>query len=160
VPFPGVDVAIMPPADYPAARRDAGEASPLPDGERGEICVRGENVSPGYLGRATGLPRRGDWLCTGDAGVRHADGTIRFVGLLKPMFTRNGFNIYPREIEDAVLELPGVTSAEVWPIPDPAKENDIGLRITGSATEDDVREWCERRLSVYKQPTLVEVQRP
>ncbi len=158
VPFPGVDVAIMRPADYSATHRDAGDASPLGDGERGEICVRGENVSPGYLGNATGLPRRGDWLCTGDAGVRNANGTISFAGLLKPMFTRNGFNIYPREIERAVLELPGVTSAEAWPIPEPAKENDIGLRITGSVTEDDVRAWCEARLSGYKQPTVIEVQ--
>ncbi len=159
VPFPGVDVAIMPPAQYPATRRDADEVSALANGARGEICVRGENVSPGYLGGATGLPRRGEWLCTGDAGIRNPDDTIRFVGLLKPMFTRNGFNIYPREIEGAVLELAGVTNAEVWPIPDPAKENDIGLRVTGSVTEDEVRVWCESRLSGYKQPAIVEVLR-
>jgi long-chain acyl-CoA synthetase len=157
VPFPGVDVAVMPPADYPATRRDTGDSLPVPDDERGEICVRGENVSPGYLRDATGLPRRGDWICTGDAGIRHADGTIRFVGLLKPMFTRSGFNIYPREIERAVLELPGVKSADVWPIPEATKENDIGLRVTGSVTEDEVRAWCEERLSGYKQPTVVEV---
>jgi long-chain acyl-CoA synthetase len=158
VPFPGVDVAIMSPAHYPATQREAGDATRLRDGEQGEICVRGDNVSPGYLGNATGLPRRGHWLCTGDAGVRNADGTIRFVGVLKPMFTRNGFNIYPREIERAVLELPGVTSAEVWPIPELAKENDIGLRVTGSVTEDEVRAWCEERLSGYKQPTVIELQ--
>jgi acyl-CoA synthetase (AMP-forming)/AMP-acid ligase II len=74
------------------------------------------------------------------------------------MFTRNGFNIYPREIERAVLELPGVKSAEVWPIPEPAKENDIGLRVTGAVTEDEVRAWCEERLSGYKQPTVIELQ--
>jgi long-chain acyl-CoA synthetase len=157
VPFPGVDVAIMPPADYPAAQRDVGDATPLRDGEHGEICVRGENVSAGYLRGAVGLPRRGDWLCTGDAGTRDSNGTIRFTGLLKPMFTRNGFNIYPREIEQALLELPGVTGVEVWPIPEPSKENDIALRVTGSVTEDEVRAWCESRLSAYKQPALVEI---
>jgi long-chain acyl-CoA synthetase len=158
VPFPGVDVAIMSPAQYPATRGDEQEVTPLADGTRGEICVRGENVSPGYLRDAIGLPRRGEWLCTGDAGTRNADGTIRFEGLLKPMFTRNGFNIYPREIELAVHELPAVTSAEVWPIPDAAKENDIGLRVTGAVTEDEVRAWCESRLSSYKQPALIELQ--
>ena len=59
-------------------------------------CVRGDHVSPGYLGNAIGLPRRAHWLCPGDAGVRTDDGTIRFFGLLKPLFTRNGYNIYPR----------------------------------------------------------------
>ncbi|HEX7980022.1 MAG TPA: AMP-binding protein [Gemmatimonadaceae bacterium] len=160
VPFPGVDVAIMPPAHYPATQRHVGRAPALRDGERGEICVRGENVSPGYLRDAAGLPRRGDWLCTGDAGLRNADGTISFLGLLKPMFTRNGFNIYPREIEHAVLELPGVTAVEVWPIPEPTKENDIGLRVTGSVTEEEVRAWCESRLSAYKQPTVISTTTP
>ncbi len=155
VAFPGVDIAIMPPAAYPAARRDLTDATPLRDGERGEICVRGENVSAGYLRDAVGLPHRGEWLCTGDAGVRNPDGTIRFDGLLKPMFTRNGFNIYPREIERALLELPGVTTAEVWPIREPSRENDIAVRVMGSVTEDDVRAWCESRLSAYKQPTSV-----
>jgi len=73
------------------------------------------------------------------------------------MFTRNGFNIYPREIERAVLELPGVTAAEVWPIKEPSKENDIALRITGAVTEDQVRTWCETTLSAYKQPAIVEI---
>jgi long-chain acyl-CoA synthetase len=157
VPFPGVDVAIMPPAHYPATAHNVGLPTPMRDGERGEICVRGENVSRGYLHDAVGLPHRGEWLCTGDEGLRNPDGTIRFTGLLKPMFTRNGFNIYPAEIERAVLELPGVTAADVRPIPEPSKENDIALRVTGSVTEDDVRAWCESRLSGYKQPTTVEI---
>ena len=104
VPFPGVDVAIMPPADYPATRRDVGRSTtPLRDGERGEICVRGENVSRGYLHDAGGLPRRGE-LALHRRRRPSATPTapIRFLGLLKPMFTRNGFNIYPREIERVV----------------------------------------------------------
>jgi len=159
VPFPGVDVAIMPPADYsrqdlPA---DVGVAAPLSDGMHGEICVRGENVSPGYLGGATGLPRRGEWLCTGDEGVRNADATITFRGLLKPMFTRNGFNVYPREIERVVGAMPGVARVEASPIPEPSKENDIRLRVWGTVTDAQVREWCESRISAYKQPTTIEI---
>ena len=159
VPFPGVDVAIMPPADYSRedAPADAGVAAPIPDGMHGEICIRGENVSPGYLGGATGLPRRGEWLCTGDEGVRNADGTITFLGLLKPMFTRNGFNVYPREIERVVGAMPGVARVEVSAIPEPSKENDIRLRVWGSVTDAQVREWCESRISAYKQPTTVEI---
>jgi acyl-CoA synthetase (AMP-forming)/AMP-acid ligase II len=73
------------------------------------------------------------------------------------MFTRNGFNIYPAEIERALLELPGVTAADARPIPEPSKENDIALHVTGSVTEDEVRAWCESRLSAYKQPTQIEI---
>jgi acyl-CoA synthetase (AMP-forming)/AMP-acid ligase II len=131
---------------------------PLDDGVPGEICVRGENVSAGYVGGSTdGLPRRGDWLCTGDEGVRNADGTVSFLGLLKPMFTRNGFNIYPREIERVVRELAGVRDAEVSAIPDPAKENEIRLRVLGDVSADAVKQWCESRLGAYKQPSVVEI---
>jgi long-chain acyl-CoA synthetase len=158
VPFPGVDVAIMPPADYSGfAPADAGMVTPLPHGARGEVCVRGENVSPGYLGGGTGLPRRGEWLCTGDEGVRNADGTVGFLGVLKPMFTRNGFNVYPREIERVVAELPGVRSATVHAIPDPAREHEIALTVEGDVTGGDVRQWCEARLGTYKQPTRIEI---
>jgi len=158
--YPGVDVAIMEPADHAISRtsHDDGAASPLADGTPGEICVRGENVSPGYLGNSVqGLPRRGDWLCTGDAGRRNADGTVTFLGVLKPMFTRNGFNIYPHELERAIGELAGVREVAVSAVPEPSKENDIRVRVRGSVTEAAVRDWCETRLSAYKQPTFVEI---
>jgi long-chain acyl-CoA synthetase len=96
VPYPRVDVEIFPPATVGAATTgaattggvDAGadvamSATPLPVGTPGEICVRGENVFRGYLGgSAAGLRRRGDWLCSGDLGVRGADRTITFLGTL------------------------------------------------------------------------------
>ena len=73
------------------------------------------------------------------------------------MFTRNGFNVYPREIERVVGEMPGVARAEVTPIPEPSRENDIRLRVWGGVTEAQVREWCESRISAYKQPTTIEI---
>jgi len=155
-PFPGVDVAIFPPSD-PAGPSEQPLASPLPSGARGEICVRGANVFRGYVGGGTGLPRRGEWLCTGDEGSADANGHVAFVGLLKPMFTRNGFNIYPREIELAVAEMPGVTGAEVRAIIEPTRENDIHLRVTGAVDEDSVKRWCAARLSAYKQPSVIEI---
>jgi long-chain acyl-CoA synthetase len=158
-PYPGVEVAIFPPSDYTGRQASLADGDlPLPDGVAGEICVRGPNVFRTYLhGRDGGLPRRGSWLCTGDRGVRHPDGSVSFRGVLKPMFTRNGFNVYPRELECAVLELSGVQRVEVQAAPDPVKENDIVLRVAGRVTEADVRRWCERRLSAYKQPSVVEI---
>jgi long-chain acyl-CoA synthetase len=150
LPFPGVEVAVLDP-DTGAAR---------PPGAAGEICVRGPNVGPGYVrGGAAGLGRRGAWLRTGDLGAADAEGYVTFRGVLKPMFTRNGFNIYPREIEAAVLELPGVRRVAVRAVPDPAREHDIALEVDGDVTEDAVRRWCAERLSAYKQPSAVAVAR-
>jgi long-chain acyl-CoA synthetase len=166
VPLPDVEVAIFPPATYtPGGSIDDGAATltvaPVPDGTAGEICVRGANVSSGYLhGGEAGLPRRDRWLSTGDAGRRNADGTFTFLGVLKPMFTRNGFNIYPREIERAVCEMPGVLSAAVVDIPEPTREHDILLRVGGGVPLDDVKRWCEERLSAYKQPSVIELDQP
>jgi long-chain acyl-CoA synthetase len=157
--LPGVEVEIHQPADYSSAISSSPPSTiPVPDGQPGEISVRGENVFAGYVRNdGAGLPRREGWLATGDIGVRDVDGTIRFLGLLKPMFTRSGFNVYPRELERVVSGLAGVSRVEVVPIPEPTKENDILMRVWGSVSEDEVRRWCESRLSAYKQPSVVEV---
>jgi long-chain acyl-CoA synthetase len=75
------------------------------------------------------------------------------------MFTRNGFNIYPHEIERVVGAMPGVKSVTARAIPEPSRENDIALEIVGTMTEEDVQRWCQARLSVYKQPSRIEIQR-
>jgi long-chain acyl-CoA synthetase len=157
-PLSGVQVEIHPPADYSAATLAARGTGALPDGQPGEINIRGESVFAGYLHHdADGLPRHHGWLATGDIGVRDADGSFRFLGLLKPMFTRSGFNIYPRELERVVMQMPHVSRAEVVPVAHPSKENDIVFRVWGHVTASEVREWCETRLSAYKQPTVVEI---
>jgi long-chain acyl-CoA synthetase len=160
VPFPDVEVTL----------RAIGGGREVPAGDEGEICVRGPNVSPGYVGRpsalpndawSAGLPRRDGWLRTGDIGAVGSDGTIAFRGVVKPMFTRNGFNIYPREIEQVVGELPGVQGVRVRAVPEPAKENDIALDVVAiGVTEDDVRAWCAARLSAYKQPSAITLTSP
>jgi acyl-CoA synthetase (AMP-forming)/AMP-acid ligase II len=106
---------------------------------------------------AAGLRRDGEWLRTGDRGVRNRDGTVSFLGLIKPMFTRNGFNIYPREIERVVGAMPGVDAVIVRAVPDPIRENDIALEVNGSVTPADVKQWCDERLSVYKRPSSISV---
>lgn len=146
VPFPGVDVDIQ----------DVNTGASVPRGAEGEIAVRGNSVSPGYVKHGErGLERRGGWLLTGDLGVANADETVTFRGLRKAMFTRNGFNIYPAEIEQSVGGMPGVRSVRVEAIPVEARENDIRLHIVGSVTADEVKAWCESRLSAYKQPSEI-----
>jgi long-chain acyl-CoA synthetase len=138
--------------------RDLETGDERPRGVSGEICVRGESVGPGYVrGDADGLLRRDGWLYTGDRGRMDADGYVTFEGLIKPMFTRNGFNVYPAELERVIGALPGVTRVVVEAVPDVAKENDIRVTVYGAVSSDDVKRWCEALLSAYKQPSEIVV---
>jgi len=168
LPFPGVRISI----------RDTETSAELPQGSEGEICVAGETVFRGYIGfgevagpgsmrpvaataraASAGLRTIDGWLHTGDLGRLRADGRVEFIGLCKPMFTRNGFNIYPAEIERVVGAMPGVTQVRAYAIPEPARENDVGLDITAGdgVSEADVKRWCEPRLAQYKQPSRVTI---
>jgi long-chain acyl-CoA synthetase len=168
LPFPGVRVSV----------RDAQSSAELPAGAVGEICIAGDTVFRGYVGEVTapgamrlaagsatprehsrGLRTIDGWLHTGDLGVLREDGRIEFRGLCKPMFTRNGFNIYPEEIARVLKAMPGVRDAWVYPIYESTRENDIGVELTvepeNAITGADVKAWCEARLSQYKQPSRV-----
>jgi long-chain acyl-CoA synthetase len=150
-PFPDVDVTV----------RDRDTGGTIPIGTEGEICVRGDNVFQGYVsGGEVGLQVRDGWLRSGDLGVMSPEGTVAFTGLCKPMFTRNGFNVYPREIERVVGALQGVEQATVHGVPEPAREHDIRLEVRGRVTVGEVRAWCEARLSAYKLPTEIVVESP
>ena len=125
-------------------------------GDDQEILVRGDNVFAGYVSNGeNGLTVRDGWLHTGDRGRTSEHDTIAFDGVIKPMFTRNGFNIYPRELELAVRERPGVDEAQVSPNEQADRETEIVLTYRGSATVEDVRAWCLARLSAYKQPSVI-----
>lgn len=158
VPFPGVTVSIRAPLshlDDPAAAPLTAE---VPDGAEGELCVRGANVFAGYVRHGdAGLQLRDGWLYTGDRARRNADGTVSFLGLHKPMFLRLGYNIYPRELVQAVAALPGVRDVAVHAVPDEAREHDIALDVTGTVTEGEVKAWAEARLAAYKQPARIRV---
>jgi fatty-acyl-CoA synthase len=89
-------------------------------GEPGEICVRGPLVMDGYWKRpeATEEAFRGGWLHTGDVAVKDAEGYLYIVDRTKDMIISGGFNIYPREVEDALMAHPSVASAAVIGVPD------------------------------------------
>ena len=96
---------------------DMNEVKP---GEPGEICVRGALVMNGYWKRpdATQEAFRGGWLHTGDVAVEDEDGYYYIVDRIKDMIISGGFNIYPREVEDALMSHPAVASAAVIGVPD------------------------------------------
>jgi fatty-acyl-CoA synthase len=89
-------------------------------GEPGEICVRSPLVMEGYWKRAEATEEafRGGWLHTGDVATRDANGFLTIVDRTKDMIISGGFNIYPREVEDALLSHPSISSAAVIGVPD------------------------------------------
>jgi len=110
LPCPSVQVKLFDP-----------DMNEVPVGKPGEICVRGALVMSGYWKRpdATEAAFRGDWLHTGDVAISDADGYYTIVDRTTDMIITGGFNVYPREIEDALLSHPAISSAAVIGIPDP-----------------------------------------
>ena len=109
-PVPWVTVALL---------DDAGRE--VADGEPGEICVRGPLVMQGYWHKPeqTAEAFQGGWLHTGDMAVRHPDGFLRIVDRKKDMIISGGFNVFSREVEEAVCEHPAVAACVVYGAPDP-----------------------------------------
>lgn len=165
----GVDVEIARPE--PADRIDL-----LPAGELGEVVVRGHNVFAGYLGRpeetAVALVddggasvsegvAGGGWFRTGDLGTKDVDGFLRIVDRKKDLIIRGGFNVYPREVEEALLHHPGVAEAAVIGLPHPTHGEEVcAVLIAGkdgpAPTADEIIAWSKERLAKYKYPRRVE----
>jgi fatty-acyl-CoA synthase len=110
LPSPTVDLKLF----------DA-DMNEVPVGAPGEICVRGPLVMDGYWKRpeATEEAFRGGWLHTGDVAIRDAEGYLTIIDRTKDMIISGGFNIYPREVEDALMSHEAVLSAAVVGAPDP-----------------------------------------
>jgi len=151
-PLPGVEASI----------RDA-RGGILPEGEVGELCVRGDNVFSGYLDAAReAAPFHGDWFRTGDLASRSGD-VFRFRGTLKPMFTRSGFNVYPEEIRRVLLQDSRIADVLVCGRSESSRENEIVLVVQAKAgkelTEEDVRARCRTSFAAYKQPSRIRIER-
>ncbi len=103
-PVWGVDLCIMDEDD-----------NPLPDQERGEICIRGHNVMSGYLNRpeASKEALKNGWFHSGDIGYRDEDGCYWIVDRKKDMILRGGFNVYPREVEEVLYQHEAIVEAAV-----------------------------------------------
>ena len=92
----------------------------VPRGELGEICIQGRLVTPGYYKNpeATAEVRRHGWHHTGDIGVMDAEGFVTIVDRKKDMIITGGFNVFPNEIEQVIMEHPAVQDCAVIGVPD------------------------------------------
>ena len=133
----------------------------VPDGERGEIVVRGPNVMKGYWNRpdATAEVLIDGWFHTGDVGIRDADGYFFIVDRKKDMIISGGENVYPAEVEDALYQHPGIKEVAVIGVQHPRWGETVRavvVRKDGvSLTEQEVIEFSQDKLARYKQPKSV-----
>ena len=132
-----------------------------PQGDTGEIVIRGPNVMKGYWQRpeATAAAIRDGWFHTGDLGRVDHDGYFWIVGREKDVIIRGGYNVYPREIEDVLYEHPAVADAAVIGLPNPDLGQEVGAAVVlkpgADATTDELREYVKRQVAAYKYPRKV-----
>jgi malonyl-CoA/methylmalonyl-CoA synthetase len=144
-PLPGVSVRLVSPnGGSPAA------------GETAQVLVRGPNVFSGYWRNpdATAAAFDGGWFRTGDLAERSVDGYYTLRGRMSDLIISGGFNIYPREIEELLLEQPGVREAAVVGAPDERRgEVPVAYLVTdGPVDAEAVRDACVRGLASFKVP--------
>ena len=134
----------------------------LPVGEVGELMVRGPQVMKGYWKRpdetAKVLTADG-WLRTGDIARMDENGYFYIVDRKKDMILVSGFNVYPNEVEDAVMEHPGVLEVAAVGVPDEHSGEVVKLfvvRKDPQLTEEALKQFCHDRLTGYKRPRQIE----
>jgi long-chain acyl-CoA synthetase len=149
-PIPGYEVRVV-------DEEDRG----LPTGEVGEVCVRSRGVMLGYWKEPelTEQTLRGGWLHTGDMGRVDEDGRLFIVDRKKDLIIRGGFNVFPRDVEDALLEHPAVALAGVVGRPDERLGEEVAafVQLTSGATAapEDLMAFVKERLGAHKYPREV-----
>ncbi|MGR6965737.1 long-chain-fatty-acid--CoA ligase [Geodermatophilus sp. URMC 61] len=133
----------------------------VPRGEVGEIAIRGENVMKGYWGKpeetAKAIPD--GWFRTGDLARQDEDSYFAIVDRKKEMIIRGGYNVYPREIEEALYEHPAVAEAACVGVPHPELGEEVAAAVAlkpgQQADPDELRAWVKERVAAYKYPRHV-----
>ena len=148
-PLPGIEARIIDPVT----------GCELEDGQSGELCTRGHNVMLGYFQlpekTAEAIDSEG-WLHTGDLALRKANGYYHITGRLRDLIIRGGENISPREIEEVLYQHPSVQDVQVIGVPDrkfgEAVMAWVHIREGATASEDDLKTFCNERLAYFKVP--------
>jgi long-chain acyl-CoA synthetase len=152
LPIPGYSIQI---------HDDDGHA--LGPGAVGEICVRSDGVMIGYWGapEETARTLRGGWLHTGDIGHLDADGYLYITDRKKDLIIRGGSNIYPRDVEDALLEHPAVATAGVVGRPDPCLGEEVVAFVTLKPGQDagptELMAFARARMAEHKYPREIRI---
>lgn len=152
-PLPSTIVSLRDPAE------PTREVAP---GERGEVCVKGPQVMKGYWNRPqeTADVFVGDYLRTGDVGVMDPDGTFRIVDRIKDLIICSGYNVYPRNVEEAIYTHPAVAEVTVIGIKDKyrgeAPKAFIKLKPGVVASKDDIMSHLETKISRIELPAEIE----
>src|SRR5947209_10040606 len=146
---PHVEISVRDPASWAV----------LPRGTPGEFCTRGHSVMRGYWNDNAATRAAidsGGWMHSGHLAVLDDDGYVHIVGRLKDMIIRGGENIYPREVEAALHTHPAVNDVQVVGVPSHRYGEEVmawvRLHMGTSATQDELRAWCQARLAAFKVP--------
>jgi HIP---CoA ligase len=141
---------------------EAGDA--MPAGQPGEVVVRGYHVMAGYFNDAAATAAVIDadgWLHTGDVGVFDRHGNLRITDRLKDMFIVGGFNAYPAEIEQIMMNHPGVSQVAVIGVPDhrmgEVAKAFVVPRAAGALESGELLAWCREQMANYKVPRSIEL---
>jgi long-chain acyl-CoA synthetase len=135
-----------------------GEDHEVPQGEVGEIVIRGPNVMKGYWHRpeATAEALRDGWFHSGDLARVDEDGYSYIVDRKKDLIIRGGFNVYPREIEEVLYEHPAVAAVAVIGLPHPELGEEVGAAVTlkpgAVVSAEELREYVKALVAAYKYP--------
>ncbi len=146
-PLPGIEVRVV-----------ALDGTPARPGEAGELQFRSPTVMIGYWNQpeATAATLRDGWLHSGDVGKLDERGHIHILDRTKDMIVSNGFNVYPKEVENVIAELPGVQSVAVVGVPHEISGEWIHAFVVAGAesrlTEEQVLAHCTRNLASFKRP--------
>jgi len=153
LPWPDTDCRIV----------DTATGEELAQGEIGELAVSGPQVMRGYWNRPeeTAAVLKDGWLLTGDMGYMDENGYFYIVDRKKDMIIAGGFNIYPREVEEALFEHPAIQEAAVIGVPDPYRGETVKAFIVfkegQTAGEEELETHCRQRLAAYKIPRQYEI---
>jgi long-chain acyl-CoA synthetase len=137
------------------------QGAEVPQGQAGEIAIRGHNVMKGYWRRPeeTAKAIQDGWFRTGDIGRVDEDGYFAIVDRKKDLIIRGGYNVYPREVEEVLYEHEAVADAAVIGLPHPELGEEVGaaveLKPGASVTAEELRDHVKRQVAAYKYPRKV-----
>ncbi len=149
-PIEGVEMQVVDESDQP-----------VPQGEVGEIVIRGHNIMKGYWQRpeATEEAMRSGWFHSGDIARIDEDGYFYIVDRKKDLIIRGGYNVYPREVEEVLYEHPKIREATVVGVPHDEWGEEIGAAIVLHDNEElpaeEVSAYVKERIAAYKYPRVV-----